>query len=59
MLAEACVLGKAIIASDIPTSKEILHNEVLGDCGAFFASGDQVSLAQSMQEIYSQESKRR
>ena len=58
VLAEACVLGKAIIASDIPTSKEILHNEVLGDCGAFFVSGDALSLAQNMQEIYSQETRR-
>ena len=42
----------------IPTSKEILHNEVLGDCRAFFVSGDALSLAQNMQEIYSQETRR-
>ncbi len=52
VLAESCVLGKPIIASDIPTSKEILYNETLGECGMFFESGNADSLARAMEIMY-------
>lgn len=52
VLAESCVLGKPIIASDIPTSKEILYNENLGECGMFFESKNAYALAQVMEAMY-------
>ncbi|WP_394950917.1 glycosyltransferase [uncultured Helicobacter sp.] len=52
VLAESCVLGKAIIASDIPTSKEILIDSKLGECAEFFVSKDARSLADSMRRLY-------
>ena len=52
MLAESCVLGKAIIASDIPTSKEILIDSQVGECAEFFVSKDAQSLADSMRRLY-------
>lgn len=52
VLAESCVLGKAIIASDIPTSKEILIDSQVGECAEFFVSKDAQSLADSMRRLY-------
>ena len=52
VLAESCVLGKAIIASDIPTSKEILRDSEIGSGAEFFVSKDARSLADSMRRLY-------
>ncbi|TLD96890.1 glycosyltransferase [Helicobacter jaachi] len=52
VLAESCVLEKAIISSDIPSSREVLTHETLGECGAFFTSKNAQSLAQQMEELY-------
>ena len=58
VLAESCVLGKAIIASDIPTSKEILIDSELGECAEFFASKDAQSLADAMRRLYEDSARR-
>lgn len=50
VLAEACVLGKAIIASDIPTSKEILEDEN-GSVAELFESKNANLLASSMERL--------
>lgn len=50
VLLESCVLQKAIIASDIPTSKEILSDD--GKlCAEFFESKNASALADSMQKV--------
>ena len=58
VLAESCVLGKAIIASDIPTSKEILIDSTIGECAEFFVSQDARSLADSMRRLYESKARR-
>ena len=50
VLLESCVLKKAIISSDIPTSKEILnYNGNL--CAEFFENKNANALAQSMEKV--------
>ena len=50
VLLESCVLKKAIISSDIPTSKEILNdNGTL--CAEFFENKNANALAQSMEKV--------
>lgn len=50
VLLESCVLKKAIISSDIPTSKEVLSdNGKL--CAEFFESKNATALAQSMEKV--------
>ena len=52
VLAEACVLGRAIIASDIPTSKEVLCDERGEASALLFPSKDACTLATQMREVY-------
>lgn len=52
VLAEACVLGRAIIASDIPTSKEVLCDERGEASALLFPSKDAHALATQMREVY-------
>lgn len=50
VLLESCVLKKAIISSDIPTSKEVLSDN--GNlCAEFFESKNAEALAQSMEKV--------
>ena len=58
VLLEEALLGKAIISSDIPASKEVLSDEELGECAAFFPSKDARALAERMRELYEDESRR-
>lgn len=54
VLAESCVLNKAIISSDIPTSKELLDNGGVG-CASFFESKNARELAECMRRVLSDE----
>lgn len=54
VLAESCVLKKAIISSDIPTSKELLDDNGV-PCASFFESKNARELAECMQKVLNDE----
>lgn len=54
VLAESCVLNKAIISSDIPTSKELLDDDGVS-CASFFESKNARALAECMRRVLSDE----